>query len=172
MRPYRKTLNGQFVKEGEDVLFCGFDEPLYDEETGKRYPRFEIFFGHQLSNSEDEPNEVLILETSNEDWAKNLEQAKLGFLFDQGFDPMSMDDILEEEIGSTQPGDDGAVENGDANAKSQHKRANQSMVWDHFHIITEKDDPNPRAACNYCTADYACHTTKNGTSAMRSHLTY
>ncbi|KAH7846205.1 hypothetical protein Vadar_011211 [Vaccinium darrowii] len=24
--------------EGEDVLFCGFDEPLYDEETGERYP--------------------------------------------------------------------------------------------------------------------------------------
>ncbi|KAH7838413.1 hypothetical protein Vadar_026026 [Vaccinium darrowii] len=83
-----------------------------------------------------------------------------------------MDDILEEEIGSTQPEDGGAVEKGDANAKSKHKRANQSMVWDHFHIITEKDDPNSRAACNYCTSDYACHGTKNGTSTMRSHLTY
>ncbi|KAH7838799.1 hypothetical protein Vadar_031317 [Vaccinium darrowii] len=88
--PYRKTLNGQFVKEGEDVLFCGFDEPFYDEETGKRYPGFEVFFGHQLSDSEDEPNEVLILAKGNEDWIENLEQANLGLLFDQGFDPMSV----------------------------------------------------------------------------------
>ncbi|KAH7864443.1 hypothetical protein Vadar_029634 [Vaccinium darrowii] len=93
-----------------------------------------------------------------------------------------MNDILEEEIGPTQPGGDG-VEVGKkanakaanakvANGKAQHKRANQSMVWDHFSIITEDGDPNPRAACDYCQADYACHSTKNGTSAMKSHLTY
>ncbi|KAH7859922.1 hypothetical protein Vadar_007135 [Vaccinium darrowii] len=92
-----------------------------------------------------------------------------------------MNDILEEEIGPTQPGN--GVEVGKkanakagnakvANGKAQHKRANQSMVWDHFSIITEDGDPNLRATCDYCQADYACHSTKNGTSAMKSHLTY
>lgn len=74
--------------------------------------------------------------------------------------------FLEEEIGPTQPGDGeevGKKANAKAaNGKAQNKRANQSMVWDHFSIITEDGDPNPRAACDYCQADYACHSTKNG----------
>ena len=45
----------------------------------------------------------------------------------------------------------------------------KSQIWDHF---TKLDgDPNkPRAACNYCRRDYACHTILNGTSNMWSHL--
>ena len=45
----------------------------------------------------------------------------------------------------------------------------KSQIWDHF---TKLDgDPNkPRAACNYCRRNYACHTILNGTSNMWSHL--
>ncbi|XP_028053923.1 short-chain dehydrogenase TIC 32, chloroplastic-like [Camellia sinensis] len=48
------TLNGRFVHQGEDFLFCGFPEPWYDWGTKTRYPGFEIFFGHQLPEDEDE----------------------------------------------------------------------------------------------------------------------
>lgn len=42
--PYRPTLNGYFVKEGEDFPFCGFPEPPVDQVTKTRVPGFEIFF--------------------------------------------------------------------------------------------------------------------------------
>lgn len=51
--PYRKTLNGQFIKEGEDFLFCGFLEPWYDPVTRRRYPGLEIFFDCEIETSEE-----------------------------------------------------------------------------------------------------------------------
>ena len=36
---YYPTLNGYFVKEGEDFPFCGNTEPWFDMQ-----PRFEVFF--------------------------------------------------------------------------------------------------------------------------------
>ncbi|MBY3556108.1 G patch domain-containing protein, partial [Modestobacter lapidis] len=33
IEPYRLTLNGSFVKEGEDFPYCGFPEPYYDITT-------------------------------------------------------------------------------------------------------------------------------------------
>uniref|UniRef100_A0A6N2ND59 BED-type domain-containing protein n=1 Tax=Salix viminalis TaxID=40686 RepID=A0A6N2ND59_SALVM len=45
----------------------------------------------------------------------------------------------------------------------------KSQIWDHFTKL-DGDPSKPRAACNYCRRNYACHTILNGTSNMWSHL--
>lgn len=42
--PYRPTLNGYFIKEGDDFPYCGFPEPMFNPTTKTRVPGFEIFF--------------------------------------------------------------------------------------------------------------------------------
>ncbi|XP_043692935.1 uncharacterized protein LOC122643375 [Telopea speciosissima] len=42
--PYFKTLNGYFMKVGEDFPYYGNQEPWFDQEQGKRLPGLEIFF--------------------------------------------------------------------------------------------------------------------------------
>lgn len=44
----RKTLNGNFVKEGEDFPYCGFLESWYDWLTGRVMPGLEVFFKEEL----------------------------------------------------------------------------------------------------------------------------
>lgn len=39
-----RTLNGYFIKEGEDFLYNGFPERWVDPVTKKQMPGFEIFF--------------------------------------------------------------------------------------------------------------------------------
>ena len=50
-RPIQGTLNGRFVREGEDFPFCGFPEPWINAEK-KHVPGFEIFFDLQLSGDD------------------------------------------------------------------------------------------------------------------------
>ena len=45
----------------------------------------------------------------------------------------------------------------------------KSQIWDHFSKL-DGDPKTPRAECNYCRKNYACHTILNGTSNMLSHL--
>ena len=45
------TLNGNFMKEGEDFPFCGFLE-LWVGKDGKVYPSWEIFFNEKLTFKE------------------------------------------------------------------------------------------------------------------------
>jgi hypothetical protein len=45
-----------------------------------------------------------------------------------------------------------------------------SKVWDHFTIIEGCDANNPKAACNYCSKAYNCHSKRHGTSSMIGHL--
>jgi len=45
----------------------------------------------------------------------------------------------------------------------------KSQIWDHFTKL-DGDPTTPRAECNYCGKDYACHTIINGTSNMWSYL--
>ena len=45
-----------------------------------------------------------------------------------------------------------------------------SEVWDHFTKVKECDPNYPRATCNYCGIDYACHGKRNETSNMKAHL--
>lgn len=43
-----------------------------------------------------------------------------------------------------------------------------SWVWDHFERFEENG--NPRAACNYCSKDYAAHPRIHGTGNLINHL--
>jgi len=43
------------------------------------------------------------------------------------------------------------------------------QIWDHF-AKHDVDPKTPRAECNYCEKNYACHTIVNGTSNTWSHL--
>jgi len=45
----------------------------------------------------------------------------------------------------------------------------KSQIWDHFTKL-DGDPITPRAECNYCGKDYACHTIINGISNRWSHL--
>ena len=46
IRPYKKALNGYFVKERDDFPFCRFPEPWVDVTNKRVNPVFEIFFDH------------------------------------------------------------------------------------------------------------------------------
>ncbi|KAF7808335.1 zinc finger BED domain-containing protein RICESLEEPER 2-like [Senna tora] len=46
----------------------------------------------------------------------------------------------------------------------------ESWVWAHFTLIEDCDPEYPRATCNWCGTDYACHKKRNGTSNMAHHL--
>ena len=62
MKPHSRSLNGQFVREGENFPFCGFAEFFTDELTGARLPGLEIFFGLELESSEGEAESVEVPE--------------------------------------------------------------------------------------------------------------
>ena len=38
------TMNGYWIREGDDFHFCGFLEPFIDPASGKRVPGLEILF--------------------------------------------------------------------------------------------------------------------------------
>lgn len=42
LKPYHKTINGYFVREGEEFAYPMFDDPWFDHER-RRQPRIEIF---------------------------------------------------------------------------------------------------------------------------------
>ena len=64
------TMNGYWIREGDDFPFCGFPEPFIDTVSGKRTPGLEIFFdmepyldmddlsGKQLAGKEHEKDWV------------------------------------------------------------------------------------------------------------------
>ncbi|KAL8113391.1 hypothetical protein AgCh_020640 [Apium graveolens] len=50
------------------------------------------------------------------------------------------------------------------------KPTRTSDVWDHFTKIPKGNPLHPRCTCNYCGADYACHSRRVGTSSLWAHL--
>ena len=52
------SLNGRFIKEGEDFPFCDFPEPWYDHTDKKMKPRIEIFFQDSYPWAESFPHRV------------------------------------------------------------------------------------------------------------------
>lgn len=70
LKPYLKTLNGQFLKMGKDFPFCGFPELWFDDNTKQRTLGFEIFFDYDLIN-EDEPIVLPVIEKKT-DWVKQF----------------------------------------------------------------------------------------------------
>ncbi|KAK1372670.1 hypothetical protein POM88_028863 [Heracleum sosnowskyi] len=59
---------------------------------------------------------------------------------------------------------------GDEQLTNKNKTTRTSNVWAHFKKVTSGDPNNPRCKCNYCGADYACHSTRVGTSSLWVHL--
>ncbi|KAK1394229.1 zinc finger BED domain-containing protein RICESLEEPER 2-like [Heracleum sosnowskyi] len=59
---------------------------------------------------------------------------------------------------------------GDEQVTNKNKPTRTSDVWAHFKKVTSGDPNNPRCKCNYCGADYACHSTRVGTSSLWVHL--
>ena len=64
-----------------------------------------------------------------------------------------------------------AKKKGCPKVKVEHGESKKrSRIWTHFTEL-EDDKENPKAECNYCKIDYACHKIRNGTSAIKNHLT-
>ncbi|KAK1391497.1 hypothetical protein POM88_010553 [Heracleum sosnowskyi] len=53
---------------------------------------------------------------------------------------------------------------------TKKKPTRTSDVWDHFVKIKGGNPNDPRCKCKYCGADYACHSTRVGTSSLWGHL--
>lgn len=83
--PYKPTLNGYFVKEGEDFPFCRFPEPSIDEVTKIRIPGFEIFFTEWYRITATMINDEAInddyWEKKNEDWAEKMDPEAIVTMF-------------------------------------------------------------------------------------------
>lgn len=45
-----------------------------------------------------------------------------------------------------------------------------SLVREHFKKIEGLPAHSPKVACNYCEKQYYCHSKRNGTSSMITHL--
>ena len=54
--------------------------------------------------------------------------------------------------------------------KKQRVGRKTSSVWDHYTMLPDCDPKKPRAACNYCGANYAADTKMNGTSTLWAHV--
>ncbi|KAM6587793.1 hypothetical protein CsatA_010398 [Cannabis sativa] len=62
--------------------------------------------------------------------------------------------------------DDGTEENG-----LKRKSNLSSWVWEHFTKVCDTKK-NEKAKCNYCGAQYACGSKKNGTSNLSHHIRF
>jgi len=65
-RPYPLTLNGQFLREGDNFPFYGFLEPCYIKEKGFLLSGLEIFNDYRLL--EEEVFTVEKKELSTNEW--------------------------------------------------------------------------------------------------------
>ncbi|XP_058203501.1 uncharacterized protein LOC131317847 [Rhododendron vialii] len=48
----------------------------------------------------------------------------------------------------------------------------RAPCWKYFTLLTPEGHPKPKAACNWCGTDYACHSKLNGTKSLTHHLAY
>lgn len=60
--------------------------------------------------------------------------------------------------------------NDDQKVGRKKKPTRTSDVWDHYTKVKDSDPEDPRCTCNYCGADYACHSQRVGTSSLWVHL--
>jgi len=61
------SLNGRFIKEGEDFPFCGFPEPRYDHIDKKMKPGMEIFFQDSYPWAKSSQRHIQLLIKDTED---------------------------------------------------------------------------------------------------------
>uniref|UniRef100_A0A2N9EB75 Uncharacterized protein n=1 Tax=Fagus sylvatica TaxID=28930 RepID=A0A2N9EB75_FAGSY len=79
MKPYTLTLNGKFVKEGEEHPYHGFPEPWKNKSANQKMPGFEIFFNNQL-DIEDLMQGIEKIEVK--DWAEEMDGIAMEELLD------------------------------------------------------------------------------------------
>ncbi|KAF7127947.1 hypothetical protein RHSIM_Rhsim11G0015000 [Rhododendron simsii] len=103
----------------------------------------------------------------------------LNWLENQIFmDDMDDDDIMDEGAEFDIPqnaelNDDLMPEiNNETEKKKVVGMKKRAPCWKHFTSITPEGHPKPRAACNWCGTDYACHSKLNGTKSLTHHLAY
>ncbi|XP_042979957.1 uncharacterized protein LOC122310142 [Carya illinoinensis] len=58
-----------------------------------------------------------------------------------------------------------------ARARPPRPRSNKKMSWTWEHFTKVDGDPSePHTACNHCGTEVACHSKKQGTAGLISHL--
>ncbi|KAK1383621.1 hypothetical protein POM88_021356 [Heracleum sosnowskyi] len=62
------------------------------------------------------------------------------------------------------------IEGDDDPLTLKKKPTRTSDVWDFFTKVLPLNPIDPRCTCNYCGADYACHSQRVGTSSFWVHL--
>ncbi|KAF7152365.1 hypothetical protein RHSIM_Rhsim01G0167900 [Rhododendron simsii] len=92
-------------------------------------------------------------------------------------DDMDDDDIMDEGAEFDIPqnaelNDDLMPEINNETEKKVVGMKKRAPCWKHFTFITPENHPKPRAACNWCGTDYACHSKLNGTKSLTHHLAY
>ncbi|KAF7123666.1 hypothetical protein RHSIM_Rhsim12G0090800 [Rhododendron simsii] len=92
-------------------------------------------------------------------------------------DDMDGDDIIDEGAEFDIPqnaelNDDLMPEINNESEKQKVGMKKRAACWKHFTTITPKGHPKPRAACNWCGVDYACHSKLNGTKSLTHHLAF
>ena len=66
-------MNGQFIKEGDNLPYHGFPEPWTYRATGKRLPGLEIFFDCKMPDYQDPYYPEEAVKKLEEDWAVYLD---------------------------------------------------------------------------------------------------
>ncbi|XP_038679468.1 zinc finger BED domain-containing protein RICESLEEPER 2-like [Tripterygium wilfordii] len=84
--------------------------------------------------------------------------------------PPSVSESGIAAVGTTEPEDTSTEKEVEAAGTLPPRPGKKkSIVWDHFETMVVKGK-GKRAVCNHCKHDYACNTTVNGTSTLRTHL--
>ena len=77
------TMNGYWIREGDDLPFCGFSEPFTDPASGKRTPSLEIFFEMEPHfDVDDISGKQLASKEQEKDWVDGTDSLALEILFD------------------------------------------------------------------------------------------
>jgi len=97
--PYRPTLNGYFIKEGDDFPYCGFPEPMFNPTTKTGVPGFEIFFTEWYPITaemvDDEAINDSYWEKKEEDWVEHVDSETMVTLFQDMVLTMGLESVQE-----------------------------------------------------------------------------
>ncbi|CAH9068767.1 unnamed protein product [Cuscuta epithymum] len=93
-------------------------------------------------------------------------------------DPLNVSDSILETQDASSPANPTPTENQNpspiqvSGVKAENGSAGKkkSYLWSHFTLIPGRDPKDPMCSCNYCGAQYKCHSRKHGTSSMKVHF--
>ncbi|KAF7121112.1 hypothetical protein RHSIM_Rhsim13G0111700 [Rhododendron simsii] len=81
-----------------------------------------------------------------------------------------MDDSGVTGIGSNNVDNEPIIVDEQSLKRSPKRKANQSVVWDHFENLEKVPGQKRKAVCNYYGQIYTCDSNANGTSSMKTHI--